>query len=109
MEAVVVIYPCQGEVYETRVVGRSPGAMAASSSPEYLFVANTESGNVTVMDQAGKVTIVAVGGGPGHFPGKPGNKNPVVRHNHGQRMEALRPHTRGEYEAGDVGAAPAVA
>ena len=66
MDALVVVYPYQTEVHETRLMGRSPGAMAASSSPEYLFVANTESGNVTVMDvTTGKMlATVAVGAEP---------------------------------------------
>lgn len=66
MDALVVVYPYQSEVHETRLVGRSPGAMAVSGSPEYLFVANTESGDVTVMDvTTGKVRAnVAVGAEP---------------------------------------------
>jgi len=69
LDALVVVYPYQSEVHETRLVGRSLGAMAASRSPEYLFVANTESGNVTVMDViTGKmVATVAVGAAPGQI------------------------------------------
>jgi len=69
MDALVVVYPYRSEVHETRLMGRSPGAMAASRSPEYLFVANTESGNVTVMDVVtGKmVATVAVGAEPRHI------------------------------------------
>jgi YVTN family beta-propeller protein len=68
-DALVVIYPYQSEVHETRLIGRSPGAMAASRSPEYLFVANTESGNVTVMDViSGKIrSTIAVGAEPRHI------------------------------------------
>ena len=67
MDALVVVYPYQSEVHETRLVGRSPGAMAVT--PEYLFVANTESGNVTVMDiVTGKMLwAVAVGAEPRHI------------------------------------------
>ncbi len=66
MDAVVVVYPYQSEVRETRLMGRSPGAMAVSAVPEYLFVANTESGNISVMDvETGKLLAsVAVGAEP---------------------------------------------
>src|SRR5260370_10881833 len=51
IDAVVVIYPYQSYVQETRLVGRSPGAMEVSSSStwDYLFVANTEYGSVSGM------------------------------------------------------------
>ena len=66
MDALVVVYPYPSEVHETLLMGRSPGAMAVSGAPEYLFVANTESGNVTVMDvETSKVRLsVAVGSEP---------------------------------------------
>src|SRR5439155_23855677 len=68
LDALVIVYPYQSYVHETRLIGRSPGAMAVSTSPEYLFVANTESGQVTVMDvAAGQVkATVAVGAEPRH-------------------------------------------
>jgi YVTN family beta-propeller protein len=50
MDAVVVVYPYRTEVAETRLAGRSPGTMAISGSPEYLFVANPEAGDVTVLE-----------------------------------------------------------
>ena len=80
MDAVVVIYPYQSYVSETRLVGRSPGAMGVSSSPDYLFVANTESGSVTVMDIiTGKVkAVVAVGVQPRHVAVTPDNRYAIV-------------------------------
>jgi YVTN family beta-propeller protein len=80
MDAVVVIYPYQSYVSETRLVGRSPGAMEVSSSPDYLFVANTESGSVSVMDIiTGKVrAVVAVGAQPRHVAVTPDNRYAVV-------------------------------
>ena len=80
MDAVVVIYPYQSYVSETRLVGRSPGAMGVSSSPDYLFVANTEAGSVTVMDIiTGKVAaVVAVGAQPRHVAVTPDNRYAVV-------------------------------
>lgn len=52
LDAVVVLYPYMAEVGETVLAGKGPSAMAAVSIPElaYLFVANPQSGNVTVLD-----------------------------------------------------------
>lgn len=50
MDAVVVVYPYRTEVAETRLAGRAPGTMAISASPEYLFAANPEAGDVTVLE-----------------------------------------------------------
>jgi YVTN family beta-propeller protein len=50
MDAVVVVYPYRTEVAETRLAGRAPGVMAISESPEYLFAANPETGDVTVLE-----------------------------------------------------------
>ena len=80
MDAVVVIYPYQSYVSETRPVGRTPAAMGVSSSPDYLFVANTESGSVTVMDIiTGKVkAVVAVGAQPRYVAVTPDNRYAIV-------------------------------
>jgi YVTN family beta-propeller protein len=52
LDAVVVLYPYLAEVGETVLAGRRPAAMAAVSTPDmaYLFVANPEAGNVTILD-----------------------------------------------------------
>jgi hypothetical protein len=52
LDAVVVLYPYLAEVGETVLAGRRPSAMAAVSTPDlaYLFVANPEAGNVTILD-----------------------------------------------------------
>lgn len=52
LDAVVVLYPYLGEVGETVLAGHRPAAMAAVSTADvaYLFVANPEAGNVTVLD-----------------------------------------------------------
>jgi YVTN family beta-propeller protein len=50
MDAVVVVYPYRTEIAETRLAGRAPGTMAISRSPEYLFAANPEAGDVTVLE-----------------------------------------------------------
>lgn len=48
LDAVVIVYPFQTQVAGTILAGRNPGAMAAS--PDLLFVANPDSGEVTVME-----------------------------------------------------------
>lgn len=52
LDAVVVLYPYLAEVGETVLAGRHPSAMAAVSTPgmAYLFVANPDAGNVTILD-----------------------------------------------------------
>jgi YVTN family beta-propeller protein len=50
MDAVAIVFPYQTEVGETILAGRTPDGMAVSGTPQYLFVANPESGSVTVLD-----------------------------------------------------------
>jgi YVTN family beta-propeller protein len=51
MDAVVAVYPYYTpQIRETVLAGHSPGAMAASTSPAYLFVANPKSGDVSILD-----------------------------------------------------------
>ena len=91
MDALVVIYPYQSQVYETRLVGRSPGAMAVSGSPEYLFVANTESDNVTVMNvETGKTLAVAVGAEPRYIAITPDDQYALTLNRRSGDMAVIR-------------------
>lgn len=70
MDAIVSVYPYQTMVDATLLAGRSPGAMAVTTSPPYtLFVANTLSGDVTVFDiETSKViAVMQVGLEPSHI------------------------------------------
>jgi YVTN family beta-propeller protein len=58
MDAVVVVHPYQTEVAETVLAGKAPGAMAIS--PDYLFAANPESGDVTVLEVRTRNAIAAI-------------------------------------------------
>jgi YVTN family beta-propeller protein len=60
MDAVVVVYPYYTpQIGQTVLAGRSPGAMAASASPGYLFVANPQSADVSILDiETSKVLAV---------------------------------------------------
>lgn len=75
LDAVVVVYPFQTQVAGTVLAGRMPGAMATSNAPDLLFVANPESGEVTVMDiRTHKVrAVVPVGQEPGRIVLTPDN------------------------------------
>jgi YVTN family beta-propeller protein len=58
-DAVAIAYPYRTEIAQTSLSGRKPGAMACSSSPDYLFVANPSAGSVSVFDiQTQKVVAV---------------------------------------------------
>lgn len=50
MDAVAVVYPFQTQVAGTILAGHSPGAMATSAGPDFLFVANSDAGAVTAID-----------------------------------------------------------
>jgi YVTN family beta-propeller protein len=60
MDAVVVVHPYWTEVAETVLAGHAPGAVAISAAPEYLFAANPESGDVTVLEVASRDVLAAV-------------------------------------------------
>lgn len=67
LDAVVIVSPYSTEVTETVLAGRAPGPMAVSRSPEYLFVANPPSGDVTILDVETRrvVAVAPVGQEPG--------------------------------------------
>lgn len=98
MDAVVVVYPYWTEVAETRLAGRAPGAMAVSQSPEYLFVANPDSGDVTVLEvyTGDMLAAVKVGQKPCCITFTPDNQYAlVVNQGSGDlaviRMAAIKP------------------
>lgn len=84
-DAVVVIYPYYTpQVAETVLAGHAPGAMAASvsagSSPQYLFVANPKSGDVSILDivKARVVAVAPVGTDPGYITITPDDRYALV-------------------------------
>jgi len=98
MDAVVVVYPYWTEVAETRLAGRAPAAMAVSPSPEYLFAANPETGDVTVLEveTGNMLAAVKVGQQPCCITFTPDNQYAlVVNHGSGDlaviRMAAIKP------------------
>ena len=81
MDAVAMVFPYQSMVAETITAGRSPGAMAVTSSKlDLLLVANTESGDVTVIDinVPRAIAVVSVGARPGHISITPDDQYALV-------------------------------
>ena len=68
MDAVSIVSPYQTEVEETILAGRAPAGMAVSTTDKfnYLFVTNSESGDVTVIDIESRRVLarIAVGQEP---------------------------------------------
>ena len=51
MDGVVIVYPYYTpQIGQTVLAGHTPGAMAVSTSPGYLFVANPKSADVSILD-----------------------------------------------------------
>ena len=81
MDAVAIVSPFQTEVSETILAGSAPGAMAATSgSPQYLFIANPNSGYVTVVniDTRKMVAQIPVGQRPSAIALTPDNEYALV-------------------------------
>jgi WD40 repeat protein len=66
-DAIVIVYPYQTEVAQTSLSGRTPGQMACSSTPSYLFVSSPAAGSVSVFDTDTQkvVAVTGVGVQPG--------------------------------------------
>ena len=69
MDAVVVLFPSQTEIYQTILAGRAPGSMAVTAKdvkPAYLMLTNPDTDGITVLDTDtySLVAAVQVGRGP---------------------------------------------
>ncbi|MBK5290413.1 MAG: YncE family protein, partial [Acidobacteriia bacterium] len=80
MDGLVTVYPYQTEVRGTVLAGHSPGFVAASVEPPYLFVANQQSGDVTIINvTTQKVMAVArVGKDPSFIAITPNDEYALV-------------------------------
>jgi YVTN family beta-propeller protein len=92
MDVVVIVYPYQTEVGETILAGRTPDGMAVSATPQYLFVANPESGSVTVLDIDTRklVGALAVGQEPRRILITPDNRYALVLNKQSGNMAVIR-------------------
>lgn len=69
LDAVVVLFPSETEIYQTILAGRAPGSMAVTAKdvkPSYLMLTNPETDGITVLDtdNYSLVAAVQVGRGP---------------------------------------------
>jgi YVTN family beta-propeller protein len=93
MDAVVVVYPYYTpQIGQTVLAGNSPGAMAASASPGYLFVANPKSAGVTILDiETSKVLAVTpVGTEPASIAITPDDQYALVLNQTSGDMAVIR-------------------
>jgi YVTN family beta-propeller protein len=92
MDGVVIVYPYQTEVGETILAGRTPDGLAVSGTPPYLFVANPESGSVTVLDIDTRklVATVSVGLEPRHILITPDDRYALVLNWRSGNMAVMR-------------------
>ena len=93
MDAVVVVYPYYTpQIGQTVLAGHSPGAMAASQSPGYLFVANPKSADVSILDiETSKVLMVTpVGSEPGYIAITPDDRYALILNQASGDMAVIR-------------------
>jgi YVTN family beta-propeller protein len=91
-DAVVIAYPYSTEIAQTSLSGRKPGAMAVSSAPPYLFVANPQAGSVSVFDIATQkvVAVIGVGLEPGEITVTPDQQYALVLNRASGDMAVIR-------------------
>jgi len=93
MDAVVVVYPYYTpQIGETVLAGHSTGAMAASASPGYLFVANPQSGDVSILDIETRqvVAVTPVGTEPAYITITPDDQYALVLNQSSGDMAVIR-------------------
>jgi YVTN family beta-propeller protein len=93
MDAVVVVQPYYTpQVDKTVLAGHSPGAMAASAPAGYLFVANSRSGDVSILDLDSKnvVAVTPVGTDPSFIAVTPDNEYALVLNQASGDMAVIR-------------------
>ena len=92
-DTVSVVFPYQTpEVAETVLAGRSPGAMACSSDPAYLFIANPTSGDVSILNLRTRkiMAVVSVGAEPSFITTTPNSTYALVLNKQSGDMAVLR-------------------
>jgi YVTN family beta-propeller protein len=94
MDGVVIVLPFSTEVGETILAGRAPGPMATWTAPpySYLFVSNSETGDVTVLDIDTRklVVVVHTGGEPKQILFTPDNQYALVLNHRSGDMAVVR-------------------
>jgi DNA-binding beta-propeller fold protein YncE len=79
-------------VAETVLAGRGPAAMAASTTPGYLFVANPSAGDVSIFNLRDRkmMAVVGVGAEPGYITVTPDSQYALVLNRKSGDMAVLR-------------------
>jgi YVTN family beta-propeller protein len=92
MDAVVIVNPYYTEVTETVLAGRAPAAMAISGSPEYLFVTNPPTGDVTILDVDTRhvIAVVSVGQEPNFVTMTPDDQYALILNRRSGNMAVIR-------------------
>ena len=93
MDAVVAVYPYYTpQIRETVLAGYSPGAMAASTSPGYLFVANPKSADVSILDieTSNVLAVTPVGTEPSCIVITPDDQNALILNQASGDMAVIR-------------------
>ena len=97
MDAVAVVYPYYTpQVAETVLAGHAPGAMAATLSgtarPQYLFVANPKSGEVSIVNITTRrvIAVTPVGSDPGHIVITPDDQYALILNQGSGDLAVLR-------------------
>ncbi len=96
MDGVAIVSPYQTQVAETILAGHTPGSMAVTTSqPEYLFVANSQSGDVSVIDVQSRrlVAQVPVGEDPAAIAITPDNAYALVANRRSGDLAVIRVST----------------
>lgn len=92
-DAVVIVFPYYTpEVAETVLAGHSPGAMATSESPAYLFIAGPKSGDVSILDIDSRkvVAVTPAGTNPNYIAVTPDNNYALVLNETSGDMAVIR-------------------
>jgi DNA-binding beta-propeller fold protein YncE len=96
MDAVVVVFPYHTpQIGETVLAGRGPAAMAATNTqPAYLFIANPDSGEVSIMNIRTRrmVAVAAVGADPRFIAITPDQQYALVLNQKSGDMGVIRIH-----------------
>jgi YVTN family beta-propeller protein len=94
MDGVVFVYPFNTEVSETVLAGRSPGAMTECLDPNanLLFVANSEAGEVSVIELETRrvIAVVTVGRQPSWIGMTPDQQYALVLNRASGDMAVIR-------------------
>lgn len=93
MDAVVVVYPYfTPQIGETLLAGHAPAAMATSVKPDFLFVANTQSNDVSILNIRNRklVALAPVGSAPGFITITPDSQYALVLNQNSGDMAVLR-------------------